>query len=410
MLSPAPPLFRSVWSACLAGVLVLFTGGAVLAQSHQDDPAQTRAALAEAQNEAEAARHRAEALETTAQGANAAADLSARQAAAIAARIQQTEAQIAADELAMQAIAHQQGQLRARLAARQQPLLQLTAALQRMARRPLIVALLRPGSVRDAMHMRALLETLLPEITRRTAALRTEIADARRLQTQALTARQALAAQTRTLNQQRQALVALGMRQRLAARNSRGSATREAEQALALAEQASDLGALVTELDKAAALGERLALLPGPVPRPVFPAQAQSPAADLPPPAPVGLVDYMLPVAGRLLTGFGESRHGEPPAQGLSIIPRRAAQVVAPAAGRVAFAGAYPGYGQIVILSHPGGWTSLVTGLAQSDVRVGDSLLAGAPLGMTAPGGSLLTVELRKAGLPVNPLDQVRRK
>ena len=86
------------------------------------------------------------------------------------------------------------------------------------------------------------------------------------------------------------------------------------------------------------------------------------------------------------------------------------AQVVAPAPGRVAFAGPYPGFGQIVIISHDGGWTSLITGLVQTNVQVGDMLLGGAPLGMAGPGKPVLNLELRKAGQPVNPLDQLRHR
>jgi septal ring factor EnvC (AmiA/AmiB activator) len=89
---------------------------------------------------------------------------------------------------------------------------------------------------------------------------------------------------------------------------------------------------------------------------------------------------------------------------GLTLAPRPGAQVVAPAAGRVAFAAPYRGYGRIVIIEHAGGWTSLVTGLARTDVAVGERLVAGAPLGIAAQTRPAITLELRRGGEPVNPL------
>jgi septal ring factor EnvC (AmiA/AmiB activator) len=73
----------------------------------------------------------------------------------------------------------------------------------------------------------------------------------------------------------------------------------------------------------------------------------------------------------------------------------------------VAFAGPYRGYGRIVIIEHPGGWTSLVTGLARTDVEVGEPLVAGAPLGVAAASGPEVMLELRRDGQPVNPLRYV---
>jgi len=75
----------------------------------------------------------------------------------------------------------------------------------------------------------------------------------------------------------------------------------------------------------------------------------------------------------------------------------------------VAFAGPYQGYGSIVIIEHGGGWTSLVTGLATLDARVGKAVLAGSPLGRAGPGRPVLSLELRKDGAPLNPLDFLRR-
>jgi septal ring factor EnvC (AmiA/AmiB activator) len=114
---------------------------------------------------------------------------------------------------------------------------------------------------------------------------------------------------------------------------------------------------------------------------------------------------YLLPVTGRTILGFGASAtQGAEPSRGLTLAPRASAQVVAPAAGRVAFAGPYRGYGRIVILEHPGGWTSLVTGLARTDVDVGERLVAGAPLGIAPASAPEITLELRRGGEPVNPL------
>ena len=74
----------------------------------------------------------------------------------------------------------------------------------------------------------------------------------------------------------------------------------------------------------------------------------------------------------------------------------------------MAFAGPFQGYGSIVIIEHPGGWTSLVTGLAALDTSVGRQLVSGSPLGVMGPGRPVLTLELRRQGEPVNPLDFVR--
>ena len=103
------------------------------------------------------------------------------------------------------------------------------------------------------------------------------------------------------------------------------------------------------------------------------------------------------------MLGFGAPQ-GSGASSGLTLAPRPGAQVVAPAAGRVAFAGPYRGYGRIVIIEHAGGWTSLVTGLARTDVAVGEQLVAGAPLGIAAQARPEITLELRRDGEPVNPL------
>lgn len=395
-----------------AAVTVLAAVGASAQQvalPAPDDLSRTKQAMAQARAQGEAARRRAESLEVEASRVAEAASRTGREVAAVAARIQQAEADIAANEANVALIERERRGLRARLAERQQPLVRLTAALQRLSRRPPVLALLRPGSVRDTMYTRALIATMLPEVEQRTAALRGEIRRGRVLQAQAYQASQRLRASERSLVARRQMLVTLEARQRLESRQATGVADREAERALALAEQARDLGSLVEELREAGSLRDALARLPGPIMRPTRPADAQTLADDTAGEAPAlaNLGPYLLPVTGRLAAGFGDSSPGQPRSRGIVLVARASAQVVAPSAGRVAFAGPYRGYGNIVIIEHGGGWTSLVTGLAQLDARVGDALVSGSPLGLAGPGDPRITVELRRDGVPVNPLQYV---
>ena len=394
----------------LLALLALGGVGPAIAQAAPgyDDADETRRAMAEAQAEGAAARSRAEVLEAGAARATEAVTRTAQEAAAVAARIQQAEAGRAANEARIRLIDRQRANLRARLAQRQRPVMQLTAALQRLSRRPAVLSLLRPGSVRDTMYMRALLETMLPDVERRTAALRAEIARGRSLQQEARRASAALRASEQELGMRRQALAALETRQRLASREASGVADREAERALALAEQARDLGGLVRQLDAAGLVRVSLARLPGPLVRPARPEDSQVTAVTAQPELARGLGRYQLPLAGRLVAGFGDLQPGLPRSRGISIAARAGAQAVAPAAGRVAFAGPYRGYGNIVIIEHPGGWTTLVTGLGQLDAQIGQRLVAGSPLGVAGPGKPLVGLELRRNGEPVNPLDLIR--
>ena len=393
-------------SAVFALVLALATsvGQAQVPNSGGD----TRAALAAALSQQRLAAARAGKLEVAATQASAAADRTAQATAALAARIQQAEAGVAAGEARIALIERERAVLRDRLAERQAPLVRLTAALQLMSRRPLALSVARPGSLRDMVHLRAVLESMLPAVRRQTTGLRAGILRARQLQAQVRQAQSGLRGEQAQLAERRRALAGIETRQRLASRAVRGDANREADRALALGEQARDLTSLVGTLEQAGALRRRLAALPGPVLRPAQPGAAQ--VAEVGASAsPVAGLDYILPLAGTIVTGFGEaSSGGGLRSRGVTIAPRGGAQVVAPAAGRIAFAGRYKGFGQIAIIEHDGGWITLVTDLAAVTPTVGDRIVQGAPLGVAGPGQPRVTIELRKDGEPVDVLAAVR--
>ena len=68
-------------------------------------------------------------------------------------------------------------------------------------------------------------------------------------------------------------------------------------------------------------------------------------------------------------------------AQGISIVTRAEAQVVAPADGWVLYKGDYLNYGQIVILNAGQDYTILLAGLANVTVDIGQFVLMGEPVG-----------------------------
>ncbi|MFA6218836.1 MAG: peptidoglycan DD-metalloendopeptidase family protein [Erythrobacter sp.] len=396
-------------TATLAGLALALAPLDAQGPSRFASAGEARAALDAARQQQRHARARGERLENQASAAREAVHEAVRQAAALAARVQQAQAGIAVAEARFDLANRQRRTLGRRLARRREPLARLTGALQSMARRPLTLSVFQPGSLRDLIHTRAVLDSTIPLIRERTAGLRDELDRARALEAEARAALVDRRESEKALGEQRRQLVAAAARQRLVARQAAGGANREAQRALVLAEQTRDLDDLVGELEAAGSLRARLAALPGPIVRPENPLAA---TVAVTPPAVSGEISpparYQLPVDGRVARGFGESATSGSREAGIELLPRPAAQVVAPGAGRVAFAGPYRGYGRIVIVEHANGWTSLVTGLASLDAAVGQAVTAGSPLGLAASDASTITLELRRQGKPVNPLDYIQ--
>ncbi len=393
----------------LATLLVL--SAPVLAQPRDPGLAEQQRELAEAKRAAAAAERRAAGLEKQARAATRAADRAEAEQAAAAGAIQASEARIAAAQARIGIIDQLRARQRARLAERQGPIVRLTAALQTMTRRPAVLALVQPGSVDDMVHVRALLGSTLPEIRARTAGLRAEVARGDALRRRAELAVADLRREQRQLEIGRQALARLEAEQRRRSQGLVDDAMAQQDRMIAMGERARDIVQLIDDLDDQADVRARLASLPGPRLRPAAPGRALPPpptagdlfaAAGSTPPA------YRLPVVGRLVTGMGEISETGIRARGLTVAPARRALVIAPARGRIAFAGPFRGYAAIVIIDHDDGWASLVTGLGALSVKVGQEVIQGSPIGTADGRNPRITIELRHKGRPVDILPIVR--
>lgn len=361
-----------------------------------------RSRLATANQAAQAADARAAALRRAARSERDEARRARTQEAAVAANIQAAEAQIAAARARIAIVDRLLDAQRVRLAEQRGPIARLIAALQSLARRPALLGLVQPGSTSDIVHVRAALSAVAPVVRARTRAVRTEIARSRRLREGAQVAERSLRDGRARLERERLALVRLEAEHSLRSADYRRDAMFESDRALALGEQARDLVDLMDAMGAAAETRAALEALPGPLPRPDEPGETAvaPPARAAPPP-------YRLPVAGQLVTGLGEVSAAGVRSRGLTLATWPGAQVVAPTGGRVVYAGRFRRYGNIVILDHGEGWTSLVAGLDRVAVRVGDSLVQGSPLGRAPQNGSggdapRIMVELRRQGRPVD--------
>ncbi|KTE27812.1 MULTISPECIES: peptidoglycan DD-metalloendopeptidase family protein [unclassified Sphingopyxis] len=393
--------------ATLALAVTVAGGALAIAQSDVFDPdaiaANERQQLLTAKQQSAEAMERSAALEAQATAARSEADRLKKRSAALAARIQSAEADINAGEARVALVGQRVAAQEARLAEQRQPLLELTAALQQLSRQPPVSVLAQPGSLADMVHARAVLDAAMPVIAQRTAGVRRELVQLRATKTQQAIALKALAASKTQLAQRRDALTRLENEGRLRSRELMSSAQLEADRALGLGEKARDIVDLMDTLEIDSATRGELAELAGPLPRPRDPTSAAMTAA---PPAPaeaeLARGAYRLPVVGRIVAGLGEVNESGVRSRGITIAARPGGQVVAPAPGRVSFAGDYRGYGKIVIIDHGGGWTSLVTGMIALSVGVGDTLDAGTPVGRAGSQDSRITIELRRAGRPVD--------
>ena len=372
-----------------------------------DDPA---ARLAQAKREASVSAARVAELDKDARAATDEAQRMDTRAALLAARVQQAEAGLALAEANNAVIMGVLARSRARLATVQGKAVNLLAALESLTRRPPVLVLAQPGSMRDTARVASLLDGMLPVIAARTADLRHELAGLRLLRHRAAATRQWVQSARQRLVDSRRQLLAVADQRRKAAEGMATASLLESDRALALSVEAKDLQQLIGGLDAQSRLGDRLASLPGPVLRPLH-----IPAYALPPPqARLGLVAatpsampnarFAMPALGEVNTGFGEVSDAGIRSRGLTLLTREDAQVIAPVEGRIAFAGPFRGYGNVVIIERRGGTSLLLTGMESLDARTGQTVALGGPVGRMGHERRSLSIEIRQNGAPVDPL------
>ena len=321
----------------------------------------------------------------------------AEQLVATAARLRETEAKLGVTETRIADLDRDVERTRASLEARRAVLAEVLAALQRMGRNPPPALAVRPRDALDAVRSAILVGAVLPELKDRAEALLADLQTLRSLQSGAASERERFRAEATDLVAERQRLELLVEERRKTTGDREASLTEERRRTAELAQKAASLRDLL------AALGGTGA----PKPEPSF-GRPSTKLAD----ARGGLP---LPVLGETVLRFGETDAAGLGSKGVSIAARSGAAVTSPCDGAVIFAGPFRSYGKLLIINGGGGYHVLLAGMERIDVEIGQSVLAGEPVGFMGArsdtiGGvppaadrPILYVEFRKDGTPLDP-------
>ena len=303
----------------------------------------------------------------------------------------------------------------------------LLGGLTRLARIPPETMVARPSAPVEALRTATLLRSAVPAIEDEARVLREHL-------TELASVRRDLEDRRGRANAQREALDGriAAMNALISRRETLMSETeaerRAVEQRLQrLADEAGSLRELLAKLEEEARIAEQTAAAePDPAIEPeATPAELEAAAvaaafdegrelvhgevaSSL---AALPLFDgVILPTSGEILVRYGQPNASGESNRGLTLQPYPGAPIVAPLDGQVRFAGTFRGYGELLILEHSGGYHSLIAGFGRLDARVGQQVLAGEPVGVTAlpQSGSTdiptLYFEFRNNGQPINPV------
>lgn len=387
----------------LAALLISLAIKQTQAQTAAPNPQQK---LREIQNELRESEARRRELEQEAQ--KLAAELKTLSARSVEAarRVQRQEQAVTTIESRITDLKRREAQLGGDLAKRRKELALTLDTLAYLGRQKGEAMIFAPRPAFDTVRASQTVAALVPEIESRARKLKSDLEALDQVRTELQAEQAALEKGLADLESDRLRLKSLQEETDAARRATLAERAEEARRATALAREARDIQALIRKLaeeeerrraeararaERARTDAERRAL-----------AERQTPDQFT-----LKEGSAALPAQGRIVTRYNERDENGAAVKGLRIATRERAQVVAPAEGRVAFAGPFKGYGLLLIIAHGGGYHSLLSGFGQLDAKVGQWVTAGEPVGRMVGGSNaqpVLYVELRQRGEPVNPL------
>jgi septal ring factor EnvC (AmiA/AmiB activator) len=330
---------------------------------------------------------------------------------AMAKTVQAQEAALTAtskriDELAREAVI-----IRSDLAEKQDILSELLVGLQKLERNPPPALVVEPHDVLAALRGALMFGAIVPELRSEAALLAGKLERLEHIRVTMAAEKAGIEAGLAALNRSRADLKDLIAARKSKVTEASTALKAEKKKATELAARAQTLKQLLDRLaaeraaTEAAKTAEALA---------AEQERKRQEEALLRPAEPLSQSRGKLafPAQGDILRRYGEADGLGGRLKGIAIATGQSAQVIAPAGGRVAFAGPFRSYGQLLILDAGEGYLVLLAGMQEISAEIGQTIRAGEPLGTMGSGPSsvtllgdqvqdtrpLLYVEFRKSG------------
>lgn len=302
----------------------------------------------------------------------------------LAAQIQGRETIIDESERRLARLTQEENAMRNALFAQRKALGELLAGLQRLERNPPPPLVTQPDDTVAALRGAMLFGTIVPQLKAQASQLARNLARIDEVRARITHEKADLQENLAGLHKSREDMGRLLERKQtlIAATGSRlDEVDKRAKQ---LAGKAKSLSQLVTALTREnarlAALDAKRARLEE---RRLQEEKQRLAAIRKAPPVAFSAARGQLvyPVQGTRLREFGDEDGFGGRTKGLSIATRKAAQVTAPADGKVEFAGNFRSYGELLILDVGEGYHILLAGLGEISVQPGQLVRAGEPVG-----------------------------
>ncbi len=354
-------------------------------------------------------------------------DRTRQNAALIAAaqRVKLAEIEVADVEDRLSELIVHELEVRGRLDGSNAEIANVLAALERITLNPPPALIVDPDDALGSARSAILISAIVPQLRAKADAVTADLKALTEIKAQALAEEATLKANYSVLEEERLRIaILIAARKQGIDMRSEELASEEAE-AVALAARATTLQELIGNLSErassvsAAEDASNAAIDPD---APVMTAEqiqvALANSARTEPAIPFGAArGYLtMPTNGVNVVDFGAGDGFGGISQGISVVTRAEAQVVAPADGWVLYKGPYLNYGQIVILNTGQNYTVLLAGLETVSVDIGQFVQMGMPLGtmgsrtigrsVTTNAGATqptLYIELRQNNEPVDP-------
>nr|WP_246350110.1 peptidoglycan DD-metalloendopeptidase family protein [Bartonella fuyuanensis] len=280
---------------------------------------------------------------------------------------------------------------------------EVLAVLERIGLNPPPALIIQPEDVLASMRSSVLLGTIIPQIQEKTRDLTEKFEELTNLSNSITMEYTALKTKLQNQAEQRKRLELLLDKKNKLQKKSVKELIEQQQKNVALVKKAQSLEELILELDHQSKFSSDLSIQVQKSLQLLEQSNFESRKGSL-----------LFPVSGKWIRSSHKNlqitRFGE------TIETESGAVVISPADAFVAFAGPFRSYGQLIILNVGNGYHIILTGMSRINVKQGQFVLSGEPLGMmemqfiansvaldigkTSP---MLYIEFRKQGKPINP-------